>query len=270
MNNGELAAMELIPAVLSIVLIDIVLSGDNALIIGLAAHRLPPAQRRLAIVMGGGAAIVLRVVLTAVAALLLALPALKAIGGLLLLWIAFKLLKQGQASVDGVKAGGAMRDAILTILLADVIMSLDNVLGVAAASEGNLGLLVFGLALSMAILLAGGSLVAHLVHRLPWLTYLGTAAIAWIGAGLILEDDFLAGVISVPPAANPFISALLTVCVLALGHYKYRRISAAQPATKSMVASGTEVMEQADLKGSAGSPARAVFGRLRRWLHGFA
>ncbi len=242
MNNGELAAMELIPAVLSIVLIDIVLSGDNALIIGLAAHRLPPAQRRLAIVMGGGAAIVLRVVLTAVAALLLALPALKAIGGLLLLWIAFKLLKQGQASVDGVKAGGAMRDAILTILLADVIMSLDNVLGVAAASEGNLGLLVFGLALT----------------------------IAWIGAGLILEDDFLAGVISVPPAANPFISALLTVCVLALGHYKYRRISAAQPATKSMVASGMEAMEQADLKGSAGSPARAVFGRLRRWLHGFA
>src|SRR5205823_13914265 len=113
-------------------------------VIGMAAHRLPPRQRRLAILFGGGAAIVLRIALTAVAALLLTIPGLRAIGGLLLLWIAFKLLKEEEEGAEGARTAETFRSAVLTILLADVVMSLDNVLGVAAASNGDLRLLLFG------------------------------------------------------------------------------------------------------------------------------
>src|SRR5919198_606588 len=133
--------MDSLSTVLSIVVIDLVLSGDNAVIIGLAAHRLPPRQRRIAILVGGAAAIGLRIALTAAAAMFLSLPALKAIGGLLLLWIAFKLLRQEQEDADQPHMANTMRGAILTILVADFVMSLDNVLGVAAASQGEIGLL---------------------------------------------------------------------------------------------------------------------------------
>src|SRR6266850_1530609 len=135
---------ELISRVLQIILIDLVLSGDNAVVIGMAARPLPRRQRRLAIVFGGGAAIVLRIALTAGAALLLGLPALKAIGGLLLLWIAVRLLEPVGAP-DEAKSATTLAGAIGTILLADFIMSLDNVLGVAAASRADVLLLIFGL-----------------------------------------------------------------------------------------------------------------------------
>src|SRR3954452_18896645 len=115
---------EFLPALLSIIVINLVVSGDNAVVIGMAAHRLPPQQRRLAILFGGGAAIVLRVVLTSVATLLLTLPFLKDIGGLLLVAIAFKLLKEEEESAEGVKVAVTLRSAITTILIADFIMSL--------------------------------------------------------------------------------------------------------------------------------------------------
>src|SRR5262249_8722907 len=121
-----------------IVLIDLVLSGDNAVVIGLAAHRLPPDQRRQAIITGGAAAIILRILLTSIAAFLLQIPIVQLVGGLLLIWIAFKLLKQEEESHAGLKVAGSMREAIVTILLADLVMSMDNVLAVAAASEGHL------------------------------------------------------------------------------------------------------------------------------------
>src|SRR5262249_32585289 len=139
--------MHLIYSVVRIVLIDLVLSGDNAVVIGMAAHRLPHKQRRLAILFGGIVAMLLRVALTAVAAVLLRLSGLQLVGGALLIWIAFKLLRGEEESKEGVKAAATMREAITTILLADFIMSMDNVLGVAAASEGSLELLLFGLIL---------------------------------------------------------------------------------------------------------------------------
>ena len=210
-------------AVLGIVLIDLVLSGDNAVLIGMAAHRLPPQQRRLAILLGGVAAVLLRITLTAAAALLLQIAGLRALGGLVLLWIAFKLLKEEEESSDGVRAAASLRGAVLTILLADFVMSLDNVLGVAAASGGNVGLLLFGLILSMAILMFGGSLVAEFINRLVWLAYLGAAVIAWTGASMFLEDPFVARVGVLAEDTRVVATVLVTIAVVVVAHLVHRR-----------------------------------------------
>ena len=218
--------MEFLAAILSIVLINLVLSGDNAIVIGMAAHRLPPRQRRMAIVVGGAAAVGLRVVLTAVAAWLLTIPAVKAVGGVLLLWIAYGLLKQEEETSEGVKVATTMRGAIMTILLADLIMSLDNVLGVAAASRGDVGLLIFGLAGSMLIVMLGGGLIAELLNRLWWLAYVGSGVIAWTGAELFLGDPFVEQAIAMPRAAELLVTALVTVATLAVAHYFHRHLPA--------------------------------------------
>jgi len=129
--------------------------------------------------------------LTAVAALLLKVPGLQLVGGLLLIWIAFKLLKQEEESHEGIKVAASMREAIVTILIADAVMSTDNVLGVAGASEGDILLLLFGLLLSMAILMWMGSIVANLINRFVWLSYAGAAVIAWTGGLMIFEDPLV-------------------------------------------------------------------------------
>ena len=171
--------MHFLTSLLRIVIIDLALSGDNAVVIGMAAHRLPPKQRRTAILIGGGAAIGLRIVLTVIAAFLLLVPGLELVGGLLLIWIGFRLLEQEEESHEGIKVASTMKEAVTTILVADFIMSTDNVLGVAGASEGNVALLLFGLILSMAILMFMGNLVADLLNRFWWLAYVGSGVIVW-------------------------------------------------------------------------------------------
>ena len=215
---------ELISRILQIVLIDLVLSGDNAVVIGMAARPLPRRQRRLAILIGGGAAIVLRITLTSVAALLLGLPALKAIGGLLLLWIGVRLLQPDDNGGEaGARAASTLAGAVGTILLADFIMSLDNVLGVAAASHGDLPLLLFGLILSMAILMVGGSVFAELIDRLWWLAYLGAAVIAWTGADMLQEDPLVLQVLgSLPELGRYAVDALAAIAVIVVARRMYR------------------------------------------------
>ena len=180
--------MEFLSQILVIVLINLALSGDNAVVIGMAAHRLEPGLRRRAILIGGGAAIALRILLTAVAAFLLELRGLHLIGGLLLLWIGFKMLKAEEESHEGIKVAANMKDAIITILVADIVMSLDNVLGVAGASKGSTLLLTFGLVLSMGIIMFMGNIVATLINKLWWLAYVGSGVIVWTGAHMIFED----------------------------------------------------------------------------------
>ena len=214
--------MLLLYSLLRIVLIDLVLSGDNAVVIGMAAHRLPLQQRRMAILFGGIVAMFLRVILTGVAALLLQVSGLQLVGGGLLGWIAFKLLKQEEESKEGVKIALSMREAITTILIADFIMSMDNVLGVAAASEGHLKLLLFGLILSMAIVMWMGNLVATLVNRFWWLSYLGAAVIAWTGAVMIFEDPFIAHRAELNHTVIYTAAALITISVTAFAHWFHR------------------------------------------------
>jgi YjbE family integral membrane protein len=196
----------LLSAIGSIILVDLVLSGDNALVIGAAASSLPRRQRWMAIALGGGGAIVLRIVFAIIATLLLRLPLLQATGGLLLLIIAVRLLadrnkeehlqdeenKSGSGSVlagkQGMAVEGGIWAALLTILVADVTMSLDNVLAVGALAAGNLPILAVGLLLSIAFLLLGSALVAELIGRLPWLLDVAALVLAWTAANMILDD----------------------------------------------------------------------------------
>ena len=224
--------MEIVSALLSIILIDLVLSGDNALVIGMAAHRLPAQQRRWAIMGGAGAAVVLRVLLTVIASLLLRVPFLQVLGGVLLLWIAFKLLREEDPHTGTNRSPERMRDAILTIVVADAVMSLDNILGVAGAARGETTLLLFGLVLSMGLVMFGGSLVATLINRLWWLAYVATAVIAWTGADMILQDDGLEQRVSLLAdphyhAAEVAVSWLIALGVVAAAHWYHRRTPAA-------------------------------------------
>lgn len=174
----------------SIVTIDLVLSGDNALVIGMVAHRLPPRQRRWAMLLGGMGAIGLRVAFTALAALLLAIPLLQAIGGLLIGWIGFKLARE-EAGERAIAPASSLREAVQTITLADFVMSFDNMLAVGGASHGTVELLVFGLLLSMSLLLFGSGLIAAVLDRVRWLVWVGVAVLAVTGGRMIVEDPIV-------------------------------------------------------------------------------
>ena len=179
---------ESLSAILSIIIIDLVLSGDNAVVIGMAARSLSPENRRKAIIFGGAGAVGLRILFTALATILLGIPYLQAIGGLLLIYIAFKLVRPQGASHGDIRAAGNLREAIQTIVLADVVMSLDNILAVAGAAHGDIRLLMFGLLLSIPILLFGSELVARLLGRFPALLYIGVYVLVHAAVVMFFED----------------------------------------------------------------------------------
>jgi YjbE family integral membrane protein len=186
--------VEQIQAIISIIIIDLVLSGDNAVVIGMASRNLPPEQRRKAIIFGGAGAVGLRIFFTAIATVLLGIPYLQAIGGVLLIYIAFKLIRpHGQDEHGDIKAAGSMREAIQTIILADVVMSLDNILAVAGAAHGDIRLLIFGLLLSIPILLFGSEMVARLLGRFPAFLYLGVFVLVHAAVAMILHDPQVGG-----------------------------------------------------------------------------
>jgi YjbE family integral membrane protein len=215
---------------LTIILIDLVLSGDNAVVIGMAARRLPPASRRRAIILGGVGAVVLRVIFTAMAALLLDVPLLQAIGGVLLLWIAYKLVRPVDHTVP-VSEAESLAQAVRTIILADVVMSLDNILAVGGAAHGHLGLLLFGLALSIPILLMGSEMVARLLGRLPILVYLGVIVLVVTAVRMILEDDVVDEIYKANHLEIGLICAVASAAIILLGR---RSIAGSAPAlTKS-------------------------------------
>lgn len=172
---------------IKIVWINIILSGDNAVVIAMAARSLPPEQQKKAVLFGSGAAVVLRIVLTVVAAKLLALPYLQIIGGLLLLWIGLQLLGEDDEGEGDSKEYGSMMAAVRTILLADLVMSLDNVIAVAAAAQGSMVLLVLGLAISIPLVIFGSTLMIKLMERFPIIVMLGAALIGWVGGETIVK-----------------------------------------------------------------------------------
>jgi YjbE family integral membrane protein len=184
--------MDSLQAVLAIVLIDLTLSGDNALVIGMAARGLPERQRTRAIVVGGVLAVALRVAGTALVTLLLLVPYLQLAGGVVLVVIAYRLVRKGGGERHEVRAATSLREAVGTIVITDAAMSLENVLGVGAAAHGDVPLLIFGLALSIPIVLFGSGLVVRLLERWPGLIWLGAFALVWTAADMILEDPTLA------------------------------------------------------------------------------
>ena len=179
---------ELAWAVLSIVLIDIVLAGDNAVVIALAVRTLPPKQRLMGIMLGSGVAVVLRVGLTFIAAQLLVMNYIKLIGGGLILWIAVKLLIDNTGEKAHGSAAGGVWQAVWLILVADITMSIDNVLAVAGASKGSFPLLLFGLGLSIPLVVFTSNLLAKLMDRYPVIIYVGAAILGKVGGDMIMTD----------------------------------------------------------------------------------
>lgn len=179
-------------AVFYIVWIDIVLAGDNAVVIALAVRNLPPKQKKMGILLGAGAAVALRAGLTAVTAYLLAIPYLKLIGGVLILWIAFKLLRQGEQSheAEGEGASGLWQ-AIWMIIVADITMSLDNVMAVGGAARGNNFLILFGLALSIPLVVFGSNLISKLMARYTIIVFIGAAILGKVGGEMIMTDTVI-------------------------------------------------------------------------------
>jgi YjbE family integral membrane protein len=202
---------ETLQAILAITLIDLAMSGDNALIIGMVARGLPRSQRRKAIVFGAGAAVALRVVAAGAVTLLLTIQYLQLIGGLALIVIAYRLVRPGDGHGPKVREVTTLRAAIVTILAADFAMSLENILGVGAAAHGNIALLLFGLGLSIPIVLFGSGIVVGVLDRFPQATWVGALAILWTAADLIVSEPALAVL-----HAMPYVELVLTLLFLAI------------------------------------------------------
>jgi len=181
-------------AVLQIIWIDLLLSGDNAVVIALACRKLPPAQRVWGIALGTLVAIGLRVVFTGLITTLMTMPYVKLIGGLLLIWIAIKLLG-GEEENDGanIEPVNNLWHAVKIIAIADAVMSLDNVIAIAMASRGNYALLMFGLAVSIPLIMAGAAIIMALLERFPIIVWAGAALLGWIAGEIIAKDPSIMG-----------------------------------------------------------------------------
>jgi YjbE family integral membrane protein len=179
-------------AALRIVVINVLLSGDNAVVIALACRGLPHRQRFWGMVIGAGVAVVLLIVFTGVVARLMELPYLKAVGGLALFYIAAKLLLPQEHDETDVQAEAHLWRAVRIIVIADIIMSLDNIIAVATAAQGNWALLAIGLAVSIPIIIAGAALIMALVDRVPIVVWLGAALLGWVAGEAVVTDKAVA------------------------------------------------------------------------------
>ncbi len=203
-------------AILSIVLIDLVLAGDNAVVIAIVVRSLPQRQRWWGISLGASMAVLLRVALTALAAQLLNVKYIKLAGGLLVLWIAVKLLLQEGQGKAGGRPASSLGQAVWLIMVADVTMSLDNVLAVAGASKGHLGLLLFGLGLSIPLVVFTSGLLARLMDRYPIVIYIGAALLGKVGGEMIMTDPLTAGLLAPPEWLVAAVEAALAAGVIML------------------------------------------------------
>ena len=204
----------------NIILINILLSGDNAVVIALAARNLPPKERKLAILYGSGAAVILRILLTVVAAKLLELPFLQIIGGVLLLWIGVQLLAEEDEGEEGdAKEHSNLRSAFITILIADLVMSLDNVIGVAAAAKGSMVLLILGLAISIPLIIFSSNLMMTLMTRFPLIITLGAALIGWVSGEAMIHDRAIHDWVAQTPILSYAAPTLCAVFVIVVGKF---------------------------------------------------
>jgi YjbE family integral membrane protein len=187
-------------AVGKIIWINVLLSGDNALVIALACRGLEPRHRLWGMILGAGAAVFLRIIFTGIVVTLMELPYLKLAGGLALIVIAAKLLVPEQEDEEGVESASHLWAAVQIVVVADIVMSLDNVIAVAAAANGSVPLLVLGLAISVPLIVAGAALIMALLTRLPILVWAGAALLGWIAGDVVATD----------PAIHPKLDALLS------------------------------------------------------------
>jgi YjbE family integral membrane protein len=213
--------------VLKIIMIDLLLSGDNAVVIALACRNLPLDQRKKGILYGVVGAIVLRVLLTFFAVNLLSWPYLKLVGALLLIWIGIKLILPEEEHGEGnIKADTHLWGAVKTIIVADFVMSLDNVLGVAAAAHGNVWLLVFGLLVSIPLIAWSSQLVLKLIDRFPFVIYAGGALLGYVAGEMLVSEAIFKSLLEAQHALHWLVPSLCAVLVLVIGKWLATRMAA--------------------------------------------
>jgi YjbE family integral membrane protein len=222
----ELFSAAWMSALLAIILIDLVLAGDNAIVIALAARRLPAALQRRAIVWGTVGAIVVRALMTIGVVWLLRIPGLMLVGGLGLVWIAYALLAPPAAKTGHEPTATTFWSAMRTIVVADALMGVDNVLGVAGAAKGSMELVVIGLLVSVPIVVWGSTLVLRLVERYAVITYLGAGVLAFTAAQMIVGEPLLDGIFDARPAGRVALHVVLVAGVLAAGWFNAKRVHA--------------------------------------------
>lgn len=220
----EILSTQFLFALGSIILLDLVLAGDNAVVIAMASRKLPETLRKKAIYIGTGGAVIIRALMTLIATYLLTIPFLQAIGGLILLPIAFKLLKPSDhnelESSSNLSASTGFMTAIKTIIIADAAMGIDNVLAIAGAAHGNMMLVIIGLLISIPIVVWGSQFIANLMDRLPILITIGSAILAYTSATMLLHDKIVGSfLISLTPYMN-YILPILFIAMIVIYSFK--------------------------------------------------
>ena len=221
---AEWGALQFWLAVFQIIVVNILLSGDNAVVIALACRNLSPRRRRQGMFWGVLGAIGLRILLTSFAMSLLANPYLKLVGGALLIWIGIKLIAEDDGGEHKVKASDRLLAAVWTIIIADLVMSLDNVMGVAAAAKGSMPLIVFGLIISIPIVVVGSQIITRLIQRFPILVLAGGGLLGYIAGEMMVEDPAIAPWIRANAAKHVWMAPIVgVVVVVAVGYALTRR-----------------------------------------------
>ncbi|MBD8067519.1 TerC family protein [Bacillus sp. PS06] len=210
--------LELITSILIIIGIDIVLGGDNAIVIALACRNLPEKQRNKAIVLGAVLAIILRIICTILAVFLLKVPFLQFVGGCFLILIAYKLLTDHHEEENKIRAGVSLSAAVKTIVIADLVMGLDNVIAVAGAAHGRIHLVVLGLIVSIPIIIWGSKLILFIMERFPIFIYAGAAILAYTAGKMIVHEERLSHLSNQYEDLFSFLPFLIIFCVIAFGY----------------------------------------------------
>lgn len=208
---------------LAIVVIDLALAGDNAIVIGMAARNLPVHQQKKVIIFGTIGAIIIRILATLVVVWLLSIPGLRLLGGIILLWISYKLIVDKEETNETVRVSLSFWRAVTTIIIADMVMGLDNVLAIAAAAQGEFLLVVIGLIISIPLIIFGSTLVIKLMERFPWLIYVGAAIIAWTAGVMMTDEPFINREIAGLFAVKWGIVIMSTIVVFVAGRLTMRR-----------------------------------------------
>ena len=223
----EILSTQFLAALAAIVVIDLALAGDNAIVIALAARNLPPAERRRAIAWGTVGAVAVRIGMTVAVVWLLGVPGLMAAGGLVLAWIAFKLMQPAEGGDGhGVAAATGFWSAMRTIVVADAAMGLDNVLAVAGAAHGSFLLVALGLAISIPIVVWGSTLVLGWIERYPWIVHVGVAVLAWTAAQMIAGEPMVRELVGERRGLTAAIYAVVFAAVFGFGFAVQRRRAA--------------------------------------------
>lgn len=213
------SVIEFLVSLIKIVFLDLILAGDNAIVIGLAARNLAPSTQKKAIFYGTGGAVLLRIIATIVVVWLLKVPWLLALGGIMLVWIAYKLLADNDDHTD-IKAGQTLWGAVRTIIVADAAMGLDNVIAVAGAAEQNIILVILGLLISVPIVVWGSTLFIKLINKFPWIIYLGSAVLGYTASNMITEEKRFTPFFEQYPVLRVLFIVIVVIAILALGYLK--------------------------------------------------